>query len=162
MESQMEKENRQVEEWTAGMMCHTTGVDGEGEWIETDDDCAQFCRCLGLHEFQLVRINRYLSDSVFYTISHGTVCLQDYFMEQIDSILKSYGYQYPEYGSSGMNDEAALGSQQIAEMVFETYFKEIEQERQYEDYMEAVIRVGDVIKEQENKRDDRRTEDGRF
>ncbi|XBX07618.1 hypothetical protein QMP26_05490 [Enterocloster clostridioformis] len=145
MESQMEKENSQAEGWTTGVMFQTTGGNGEGEWIETNDDCAQFCRCLGPDEYEFVQINHYLSDSVFYTISHGTVCLQDFFMEQIDSILKSYGYRYPEYGSPGMNAEAAPGSQQIAEMVFETYFKEYEEERQYEDYMEAVIRVGDVI-----------------
>lgn len=89
--------------------------------METDDDRAQFCRCIGLNEFEFVQINRHLSDSVFYTIFHGTVCHQDYFMQQIDSILKSYGDQYSEYGSSGINDEAASGSQQIAEMVFETY-----------------------------------------
>lgn len=85
--------------------------DNRGKWGRrvTDDDCAQFCRCLEPDEYELVQINRYLSDSVFYTISHGTVCLQDFFMEQIDSILKSYGYQYPQYGSHGMNAEAAPG-----------------------------------------------------
>lgn len=133
------------------MMFRITGLNGEGEWRETDDDCAQFCRCLGPDEFEFVQINRYLLDSVFFTISHGTVCLQDYFLEQIDSILKSYGYQYPKYGSAGINDEAAPKSQQIAEMAFETYFKEFEEGRQYEDYMDAVIRVGDMIKEK-NKR----------
>lgn len=151
MESQMEKENCRTGGWTAGMMFQITGVKEEGEWIETDDDCAQFCRCFGPDEFEFVQINRYLSDTVFYTISHGTVCLQDYFMEQIDSILKSYGYQYPEYGSSGINDEVAPGSQQIAEMVFETYFKEFEEERQYKEYMDAVICVGDMIKEQSKR-----------
>lgn len=147
MESQMEKENCRAEGWTAGMLFQVTGLNGEGEWIETDNDCAQFCRCLGPDEFEFVQINRYLSDSVFYTISHGTVCLQDYFMEQIDSILKSYGCQYPEYSSPGMDSETAPESQQIAEMVFETYFKEFEEDREYEDYMDAVIHMGDLIKE---------------
>ena len=151
MESQMEKENCQAEGWTAGMMFQITGLNGEGEWIETDDDCAQFCRYLGPDEFEFVQINRYLSDTVFYTISHGTVCLQDYFMEQIDSILRSYGYQNLNYGTYGISAESAPDSQLIAEMVFETYFKEFEEERRYSGYVIAEKRVKEIVNKKQEK-----------
>nr|WP_289707441.1 hypothetical protein [Enterocloster clostridioformis] len=68
-----------------------------------------------------------LKMDVFYLCSDNTIAypmerfaFRIFFTELIDSILKSYGYQYPEYGSPGINAEAAPGSQQIAEMVFET------------------------------------------
>ena len=67
--------------------------------------------------------SRDLGDTVFYTVSHGTICLQDYFMEQIDSILKSYGYQSLNYGTYGSGVEAAPSNQLVVEMVFETYFR---------------------------------------
>lgn len=151
MESQMEKENCQAEVWTVGMMFQITRVKGEGEWIETDDDCAQFCRCLGTDEFEFVQINRYLSDSVFYTVSHGTVCLQDYFMEQIDSILKSYGYQNLDYGTYRISAEPAPNSQLVAEMVFETYFKEFEEERRYRGFVIAEKRVKEIVNKKQEK-----------
>lgn len=151
MESQMEKENCRTGGWTAGMMFQITGVKEEGEWIETDDDCARFCRCFGPDEFEFVQINRYLSDTVFYTISHGTVCLQDYFMEQIDSILKSYGYQNLNYGTYGISVEPIFDSQLIAEMVFETYFKEFEEERRYSGYVIAEKRIKEIINKKQEK-----------
>ncbi|ERI74106.1 hypothetical protein CLOSYM_04364 [[Clostridium] symbiosum ATCC 14940] len=40
----------------------------------------------------------------------------EFFNEQIDSILKNYGYQHPKYGSHEINAEAEPSSQQIAEM----------------------------------------------
>lgn len=151
MESQMEKENCQTEGWTEGMMFQITGLNGGGEWVETDDDCAQFCRCLGPDEFEFVQINRYLSDTVFYTISHGTVCLQDYFMEQIDSILKSCGYRNLNYGTYGISVEPIPDSQLIAEMVFETYFKEFEEERRYSGYVIAEKRVKEIVNKKQKK-----------
>ena len=55
MDSLMEKENCQTE----GMMLQIAGGKRvEREWIETDDDCAQFCRYLGPDEFEFVQINR--------------------------------------------------------------------------------------------------------
>lgn len=141
----MEKESCRTEGWTAGMMFQITGLNGEGGWIETDDDCAQFCRCLGPDEFEFVQINRYMSDTVFYSISHGTVCLQDYFMEQIDSILNSYGYRNLNYGTYGISAELIPDSQLIAEMVFETYFKEFEEERRYSGYVIAEKRIKEII-----------------
>ena len=55
MDSLMEKENCQTE----GMMLQIAGGKRvEREWIETDDDCAPFCGCLGTGEIEFVQINR--------------------------------------------------------------------------------------------------------
>jgi len=146
MDSLKEKENNSIKEWMAddGTCLAVKPIRMYG-WFETDNDCAQFCRYLGPEEFEFVQINRYLADTVFYTVSHGTICLQDYFMEQIDSILKSYGYQSLNYGTYGSSAEAAPSNQLVAEMVFETYFREFEEEVNYRDYAAAQIRVREII-----------------
>ena len=124
MDSLKEKENNSIKEWMAdGGTCLAVKPIRMYGWFKTDDDCVQFCRYLGPEEFEFVQINRYLADTVFYTVSHGTICLQDYFMEQIDSILKSYGYQSLNYGTYGSGVEAAPSYQLVVEMVFETYFR---------------------------------------
>ena len=124
MDSLKEKENNSIKEWMAdGGTCLAVKPIRMYGWFKTDDDCVQFCRSLGPEEFEFVQINRYLADTVFYTVSHGTICLQDYFMEQIDSILKSYGYQSLNYGTYGSGVEAAPSNQLVVEMVFETYFR---------------------------------------
>lgn len=146
MDSLKEKENNSIKEWMAdGGICLAVKPIRMYGWFETDDDCAQFCRYLGPEEFELVQINRYLADTVFYTVSHGTICLQDYFMEQIDSILKSYGYQSWNYGTYGSGVEAAPNNQLVAEMVFETYFREFEEDVKYRDYATAQIRVKEIM-----------------
>lgn len=146
MDSLKEKENDSIKEWMAdGGICLAVKPIRMSGWFETDDDCAQFCRYLGPEEFELVQINRYLADTVFYTVSHGIICLQDYFMEQIDSILKSYGYQSLHYGTYGNSAEAAPSGQLVAEMVFETYFREFEEDVKYRDYATAQIRVREII-----------------
>ena len=66
-------------------------------------------------------------------------------MEQIDSILKSYGYQSLNYGTYGSSAEAAPSNQLVAEMVFETYFREFEEDVKYRDYATAQIRVREII-----------------
>lgn len=124
MDSLKEKENNSIKEWMAdGGTCLAVKPIRMYGWFKTDDDCVQFCRYLGPEEFEFVQINRYLADTVFYTVSHGTICLQDYFMEQIDSILKSYGYQSLNYVTYGSGVEAAPSNQLVVEMVFETYFR---------------------------------------
>ncbi|MDR1548993.1 MAG: hypothetical protein LBT06_10460 [Hungatella sp.] len=114
-------------------------------WLETDNNCSQYCRSLGSEEYEFVQINRYMAETVFYTVSHGTICLQDYFMDQIDSILKSYGFQNFNYGTYGICNEPAIDSQLVAEMVFETYAKEFEENRRYVDYESAKKHVKKVI-----------------
>ncbi|WP_314723521.1 hypothetical protein [Enterocloster bolteae] len=145
MDSLKEKENNSIKEWMDDGTCLAVKPIGMYDWFETDDDCAQFCRYLGPEEFELVQINRYLADTVFYTVSYGTICLQDYFMEQIDSILKSYGYRSLNYGTYGSGVEVAPSNQLIAEMVFETYFREFEEDVKYRDYAAAGIRVKEII-----------------
>lgn len=143
---QLEKEDYSMNESVSGRMaCLSMRADSVGQWIETDEDCSQFCRCIEPEEFELVQINRYLADRGFYTISHGTVCLQDYFMEQIDSILKSYGYGSLNYGAYGIGVEPELDSQMIAEMIFETYAKEFEEEGFYMDEAAANVRVKEIV-----------------
>ena len=66
-------------------------------------------------------------------------------MEQIDSILKSYGYQSLNYGTYGGSAEEASSNQLVAEMVFETYFREFEEDVKYRDYAAAGIRIREII-----------------
>lgn len=145
MECQNEREDYATKVMVTGReMYLSSETDKTCGWIETDDDCAQFCRYLGSEGYEFVQINRYVADSDFYTVSHGTVCCQDYFMDQIDSILNSYGYQDMNDGSIEARGPV-LDSQLIAEMVFETYFKEFEEDGVYADETAAQMRVKDII-----------------
>lgn len=48
-------------------------------------------------------------------------------------------------GTYGSSAEAAPSNQLVAEMVFETYFREFEEDVKYRDYTAAGIRVREII-----------------